>query len=49
LGAKPQPNQVDPCHWFYEIVENGDGSVDGNVRDMMALFRGPRATLRRPG
>jgi spore photoproduct lyase len=44
LGAKTEPNQVDPRHWVYDVGENGDGSVDAlisdNVRDLVALFRG---------
>src|SRR4051795_6147484 len=43
LGAKPEPNQVDPEYWVYDIGENGDCSVDAligdNVRDLVALLR----------
>jgi spore photoproduct lyase family protein len=43
-GAKPEPNQVDPRDWVYDLGENGDLSVDAlisdNVRDLVALFRG---------
>ncbi|RAI59022.1 spore photoproduct lyase family protein [Roseicella frigidaeris] len=43
LGPKPQPNQVDPAAWVYDLGENGDLSVDAlisdNVRDLVALFR----------
>src|SRR4051794_3693375 len=43
LGAKVEPNQVDPRYWVYDIGENGDGSVDAlisdNLRDMVDLFR----------
>ncbi|MDB9529439.1 spore photoproduct lyase family protein [Oscillatoria sp. CS-180] len=42
-GNKPEPNQVDPRDWVYEIGENSDCSVDAaicdNVRDIVALFR----------
>jgi spore photoproduct lyase family protein len=42
-GAKPEPNQVDPHDWVYDLGENGDLSVDAlisdNVRDLVALFR----------
>lgn len=42
-GNKPEPNQVDPIHWVYEIGENSDCSVDAaicdNVRDIITLFR----------
>ncbi|SMB89363.1 spore photoproduct lyase family protein [Deinococcus hopiensis] len=43
LGPKPEPNQVDPERWVYDIGENSDLSVDallsGNVRDLVALYR----------
>ena len=43
-GAKPQPDQVDPHAWVYDIGENSDCSVDArisdNVRDLVDLFRG---------
>lgn len=43
LGPKPEPNQIDPVDWVYDIGENGDLSVDAwlsdNVRDLVALFR----------
>jgi spore photoproduct lyase family protein len=43
LGAKPEPNSVDPVDWVYDLGENGDLSVDaslsGNVRDLIAAFR----------
>jgi spore photoproduct lyase len=42
-GIKPQPNQVDPHDWVYEIGENSDCSVDAaicdNVKDLVTLFR----------
>jgi len=42
-GRKPEPDQVDPELWVYEIGENSDVSVDAtisdNVRDLVALFR----------
>jgi DNA repair photolyase len=42
-GSKPEPNQVDPRDWVYDLGENGDLSVDAlisdNVRDLVALFR----------
>jgi spore photoproduct lyase family protein len=43
-GAKPEPNQVDPRDWVYDLGENGDLSLDAavsdNVRDLVAVFRG---------
>jgi spore photoproduct lyase len=42
-GPKPNPDQVDPGAWVYDIGENSDCSVDarvsGNVRDLVRLFR----------
>ncbi|MBC7908679.1 MAG: spore photoproduct lyase family protein [Rhodospirillaceae bacterium] len=42
-GAKPEPNQVDPNLWVYDMGENGDCSVDAaisdNVRDLVDVFR----------
>ncbi|WP_199318491.1 spore photoproduct lyase family protein [Leptolyngbya sp. FACHB-541] len=42
-GNKPEPNQVDPQYWVYEIGENSDCSVDAaicdNVKDIIQLFR----------
>ena len=42
-GRKPEPNQVDPELWVYDVGENSDCSVDAlisdNVRDLVALFR----------
>lgn len=42
-GIKPEPNQVDPQDWVYEIGENSDCSVDAavcdNVKDLITLFR----------
>ncbi|UMY18518.1 spore photoproduct lyase family protein [Methylobacterium organophilum] len=42
-GALPEPDQVDPAAWVYDLGENGDLSVDAaicdNVRDLVALFR----------
>lgn len=42
-GQKPEPNQIDPRYWVYDIGENSDCSVDAvicdNVRDLIALFR----------
>ena len=41
-GQKPEPNQVDPDLWVYDVGENGDCSVDttvsDNVKDLVALF-----------
>ncbi|WP_066341083.1 spore photoproduct lyase family protein [Azohydromonas lata] len=43
LGPKPEPNQVDPVYWVYDLGENGDLSADAlvsdNVRDLVALYR----------
>ena len=40
---KPEPNQVDPALWVYDIGVNSDCSVDAaisdNVRDLVELFR----------
>lgn len=42
-GSKPQPDQVDPHYWVYEIGENSDCSVDAaisdNIKDIVTLFR----------
>ena len=42
-GALPEPDQIDPALWVYDLGENGDLSVDAelcdNVRDLVALFR----------
>lgn len=42
-GAKPEPDQVDPHSWVYDIGENSDCSVDAlvsdNVADLVATFR----------
>lgn len=42
-AARPEPSQVDPRLWVYEIGENGDVSADAllsdNVRDLVTLFR----------
>ena len=42
LGPKPEPNQIDPHDWVYDVGENGDLSVDAllsdNVRDLVAMF-----------
>ena len=42
-GPKPEPNQVDPSRWVYDIGENSDASADAlvsdNVKDTVALFR----------
>ncbi len=44
LGAKPEPNTIDPVDWVYDLGENGDLSLDAtvsdNVRDLVAAFRG---------
>ncbi|MGR6915306.1 spore photoproduct lyase family protein [[Actinomadura] parvosata] len=41
-GTKPEPNQVDPHAWVYDIGENSDCPVDAtvsdNVRDLVDLF-----------
>lgn len=43
LGPKPQPDQIDPRAWVYDVGENDDCSVDAyvsaNVRDLIAAFR----------
>ncbi|GGK35463.1 spore photoproduct lyase family protein [Deinococcus malanensis] len=43
LGAKVEPNPVDPFAWVYDLGENSDLSVDAliseNVRDLVTLFR----------
>lgn len=40
---RPEPSQVDPVRWVYEIGENGDCSADAllsdNLRDLVATFR----------
>ena len=40
---RPEPSQVDPLKWVYEIGENGDCSADAlvsdNLRDLVATFR----------
>ncbi len=40
---RPEPSQVDPALWVYEIGENGDCSADAlvgdNLRDLVAAFR----------
>jgi spore photoproduct lyase family protein len=42
-GVKPEPDQVDPHAWVYDIGENSDCSVDAvvsdNVADLVATFR----------
>lgn len=42
-GRRPEPSQIDPELWVYDIGENGDCSVDAlicdNVRDLVDLFR----------
>ncbi|MCK2212467.1 spore photoproduct lyase family protein [Actinomadura sp. ATCC 31491] len=42
-GVKPEPNQVDPSAWVYDIGENSDCSLDAtisdNVLDLVRLFR----------
>ncbi len=42
-GTKPEPDQVDPVSWVYDIGENSDCSLDAqvsdNVRDLVELFR----------
>ncbi len=43
LGAKLEPNTIDPVAWVYDLGENGDLSVDAtlsdNVRLLVAAFR----------
>lgn len=43
-GPLPEPDQIDPARWVYDIGENGDLSVDAalteGVRDFVELFRG---------
>ena len=40
---RPEPSQVDPSLWVYEIGENGDCSADAlvsdNLRDLVGIFR----------
>jgi spore photoproduct lyase len=42
-GVKPEPDQVDPTAWVYDIGENSDCSLDAeisdNVRDLVETFR----------
>jgi DNA repair photolyase len=42
-GVKPEPDQVDPTAWVYDIGENSDCSVDAlvsdNVADLIVTFR----------
>jgi spore photoproduct lyase family protein len=42
-GVKPEPDQIDPAAWVYDIGENSDCSVDAlvsdNVADLVAAFR----------
>jgi spore photoproduct lyase len=42
-GWKPEPNQIDPRCWVYDIGENSDCSLDAlisdNVYDLVQLFR----------
>lgn len=42
-GPLPEPDQVDPRRWVYDLGENADLSVDAlvcdNPRDLVALFR----------
>ena len=42
-GVKPEPDQIDPTAWVYDIGENSDCSVDAlisdNVADFVATFR----------
>ncbi|HSU08336.1 MAG TPA: spore photoproduct lyase family protein [Pseudonocardia sp.] len=42
-GVKPEPDQIDPAAWVYDIGENSDCSVDAlvsdNVADLVATFR----------
>jgi spore photoproduct lyase len=42
-GRKPEPNQIDPKDWVYDIGENSDCSLDAlisdNVYDLVRLFR----------
>jgi spore photoproduct lyase family protein len=42
-GVKPEPDQIDPHAWVYDIGENSDCSVDAlvsdNVADLIATFR----------
>jgi spore photoproduct lyase family protein len=42
-GVKPEPDQIDPHAWVYDIGENSDCSVDAlvsdNVADLVATFR----------
>jgi spore photoproduct lyase len=42
-GWRPEPTQIDPRYWVYDIGENSDCSVDAlisdNVYDLVRLFR----------
>jgi spore photoproduct lyase family protein len=42
-GVKPEPDQIDPHAWVYDIGENSDCSVDAlvsdNVLDLVSTFR----------
>ena len=42
-GVKPEPDQIDPHAWVYDIGENSDCSVEAlvgdNVADLIATFR----------
>ena len=42
-GPKPEPDQIDPAAWVYDIGENSDCSVDAlvsdNIADLVATFR----------
>jgi spore photoproduct lyase family protein len=42
-GIKPEPDQIDPHAWVYDIGENSDCSVDAlvsdNVLDLVSTFR----------
>jgi spore photoproduct lyase family protein len=42
-GVKPEPDQIDPTAWVYDIGENSDCSVDAlvsdNVADLVGTFR----------
>jgi DNA repair photolyase len=35
-GVKPEPDQIDPHAWVYDIGENSDCSVDALVSDNVA-------------
>jgi hypothetical protein len=47
-GPKPEPNQVDPHVWVYDIGESSDVSVDALVSDTWPTWSAPSASCRPP-